>query len=54
MSNFQDDIFKIKIQLKTFKLSQMYNIDESALFYQLLPNKTIGSSNFKDFKQHKI
>ena len=53
ISDFQGDLIKIKIQLRIFKVSQICNLDKSSLFYQLLLNKTIGSSNFKEFKQPK-
>ena len=36
-----------------FKLDDIYNFDETALFYRFMPNNTLADKNISGIKNHK-
>ena len=53
LSEYKDAVDLIKAEIKKYHPNDIYNLDESALFYQLIPSKSFGTQNFKGFGQIK-
>ena len=50
---FVDDLKIIKNKIKNYKPEIIYNLDETSIYYKILPNYTFASKKFKGFKTDK-
>ena len=53
ISDFTEQITFLKTRINKYSPHNIYNIDESALFWKSRPTRTISSNNLKGFKNNK-
>src|SRR5208282_3168106 len=53
MDNIEDQINEIKTKIVSYSLEDIYNMDETAYFYNLASDKTIARRQIEDAKKDK-
>ena len=51
MTGFEERIARLKDKIKEYDLRDIYNMDETALFYNMCPDKTIAKQQIEGSKK---
>ena len=53
IKDYEEELSELRLQLNRYNLCDIYNYDETALFFQLLNSYSIGSNSFRGFPKNK-